>query len=75
MAEWLGRGLQNLVQRFESASDLEERLTFVGRFFVLSAVGVLRQVLTDYGLEWLLRHCASTAATPPLSLCYAAWRR
>ena len=23
MAEWLGRGLQNLVQRFESASDLE----------------------------------------------------
>ena len=24
MAEWLGRGLQNLVQRFESASDLKE---------------------------------------------------
>ena len=24
---------------FESASDLEERLTFVGRFFVLSDVG------------------------------------
>ena len=24
MAEWLGRGLQNLVQRFESASDLRE---------------------------------------------------
>ena len=23
MAEWLGRGLQNLVQRFESASDLK----------------------------------------------------
>ena len=23
MAEWLGRGLQNLVQRFESASDLQ----------------------------------------------------
>ncbi len=22
MAEWLGRGLQNLLQRFESASDL-----------------------------------------------------
>ena len=39
MAEWLGRGLQNLVQRFESASDLKERLTLVGRFFVLSAVG------------------------------------
>ena len=24
MAEWLGRGLQNLVQRFESASDLQK---------------------------------------------------
>jgi hypothetical protein len=24
MAEWLGRGLQNLLQRFESASDLEK---------------------------------------------------
>ncbi len=24
MAEWLGKGLQNLVQRFESASDLKE---------------------------------------------------
>ena len=23
MAEWLGKGLQNLIQRFESASDLE----------------------------------------------------
>ena len=22
MAEWLGKGLQNLIQRFESASDL-----------------------------------------------------
>ena len=26
MAEWLGRGLQNLVQRFESASDLQKPL-------------------------------------------------
>lgn len=25
MAEWLGKGLQNLVQRFESASDLKKR--------------------------------------------------
>ena len=27
MAEWLGRGLQNLVQRFESASDLRNPST------------------------------------------------
>ena len=36
MAEWLGRGLQNLVQRFESASDLQdfdERLNYFSRFF------------------------------------------
>ncbi|MEY3678599.1 MAG: hypothetical protein RI924_740 [Bacteroidota bacterium] len=26
MAEWLGRGLQNLLQRFESASDLKKNL-------------------------------------------------
>ncbi len=25
MAEWLGRGLQNLLQRFESASDLRAK--------------------------------------------------
>ena len=25
MAEWLGRGLQNLLQRFESASDLKDK--------------------------------------------------
>ena len=29
MAEWLGKGLQNLVQRFESASDLTETAFFV----------------------------------------------
>ena len=36
VAEWLGRGLQNLVQRFESASDLKafQRLSAIaeGRF-------------------------------------------
>ncbi len=26
LAEWLGRGLQNLVQQFESATDLTERV-------------------------------------------------
>ena len=37
MAEWLGRGLQNLVQRFESASDLQisdKRLVKISRFFI-----------------------------------------
>lgn len=28
MAEWLGKGLQNLVQRFESASDLAEAASY-----------------------------------------------
>lgn len=27
VAEWLGRGLQNLLQRFESAPDLENKNT------------------------------------------------
>ena len=40
MAEWLGRGLQNLVQRFESASDLtkaalEILLTLFFFYFVI----------------------------------------
>lgn len=29
MAEWLGKGLQNLVQRFESASDLTKNRVVV----------------------------------------------
>ena len=29
MAEWLGRGLQNLVRRFESARDLQKQLAFL----------------------------------------------
>lgn len=28
LAEWLGRGLQNLVQQFESATDLNSRSRF-----------------------------------------------
>ena len=35
MAEWLGRGLQNLLQRFESASDLKEK-------FKIKTMGVTR---------------------------------
>ena len=36
MAEWLGKGLQNLVQRFESASDLTKTVLqcSVRRFFI-----------------------------------------
>jgi hypothetical protein len=36
MAEWLGTGLQNLLQRFESASDLHQRKypALRGIFFV-----------------------------------------
>ena len=43
MAEWLGRGLQNLVQRFESASDLQDfdkRLNFSVVFLFGGGVSV-----------------------------------
>jgi len=33
VAEWLGSGLQNRVQRFESARDLKETGIIVGFFF------------------------------------------
>ena len=37
VAEWLGRGLQNLVQRFESARDLQnEERSLTGAFFYFS---------------------------------------
>lgn len=39
MAEWLGRGLQNLVQRFDSASHLTNAIpcsTRTGDFFIRS---------------------------------------
>ena len=41
MAEWLGRGLQNLVQRFESASDLQkaEQMTFKSSVLFLWCMG------------------------------------
>ncbi len=40
MAEWLGTGLQNPLQRFESASDLQTKkpLKFRGFFIVLISV-------------------------------------
>lgn len=45
MAEWLGKGLQNLVQRFESASDLNFKAKDLGsnllpRSFALSGSDV-----------------------------------
>lgn len=30
MAEWLGTGLQNLLRRFNSASDLKKQIVHVG---------------------------------------------
>lgn len=39
VAEWLGRALQKLVQRFESARDLRKnRLCKLGRFFSLNEI-------------------------------------
>src|SRR5204863_7407140 len=35
VAEWLGRGLQNLVQRFKSARDLRFPLCFISAFLIL----------------------------------------
>ncbi len=32
VAEWLGRGLQNLLQRFESARNLKKALSLLGAF-------------------------------------------
>ncbi len=36
VAEWLGRGLQNLVRRFESAPDLRKAGIFAGLFLLMA---------------------------------------
>ena len=43
MAEWLGTGLQNQLQRFESARDLQalQALDFQGLFYFLHGFGFL----------------------------------
>lgn len=43
MAEWLGRALQKLVQRFESASDLEKSFRKNSEAFLVIA-GVFREI-------------------------------
>ena len=37
VAEWLGRGLQNLVQRFKSARDLNVKAAWIQAAFLLAA--------------------------------------
>jgi hypothetical protein len=34
MSEWLGRALQKLLQRFESAFDLNKKTTICGLFYL-----------------------------------------
>ncbi len=56
MAEWLGRGLQNLVQRFESASDLSNcRADDLKKSSVLfCALSVSEPIKEKYGAQNLL---------------------
>ena len=60
MAEWLGRGLQNLVQRFESASDLTASLRRGAFFIAYSPDGYLlvyfRTICDDCGTSSMTTH-------------------
>ena len=60
MAEWLGRGLQNLVQRFESASDLTASLKRGAFFIAYSPDGYLlvyfRTICDDCGTSSMTTH-------------------
>lgn len=38
MAEWLGRGLQNLLRRFESAWNLKSLISLKSGFFVIALI-------------------------------------
>ena len=49
MAEWLGRGLQNLLHRFESGSDLNKKsLIREYRAFFVSSASELAQGRQEY---------------------------
>ena len=45
MSEWLGTGLQNRSQRFESAWNLENPSDFVGRIFLSEIQGAQWHIL------------------------------
>ena len=62
MAEGLGKALQKLLQRFESASDLKTRLT--AGFFVYATVQ------TKMGAQPLVRHPKVNRQAFHLSLSY-----
>ena len=72
MAEWLGRGLQNLVQRFESASDLTASLRRGAFFIAYSPDGYLlvyfRTICDDCGTSSMTTHIVRRSN--PLSLTY-----
>lgn len=76
MAEWLGKGLQNLVQRFESASDLEERLlskciSSLKAFLFCDKMGAevckdyeVKTCVNRYPFEFYLPMCIFVVSTP-----------
>ncbi len=55
MAEWLGRGLQNLVQQFESARDLNRSRSFLSGIFILKP----RKRIFASGNKIKRPHCAA----------------
>ncbi len=64
MAEWLGRALQKLLQRFESARDLNCRTAFKGGFFVTQ------------GKKYTMKHAQTigiVALVAMFALCFLPW--
>jgi hypothetical protein len=59
VAEWLGRALQKLVQRFESARDL--KVILMDDFFVLKEILIVAEWLapTRRGLQKLVQRVES----------------
>ena len=65
MAERLGTGLQNPLQRFESASDLinKQKTPFKKAFFVYTTI----RFILDYLLLKQLKKCVSSQYTETIS--------
>ncbi len=70
VAERLGRGLQNLVRRFESAPDLN----IPGKVWTESRADVVRLFFALKEMNWLRRRCCKGLSLPICTTkLYFAW--
>ncbi len=56
VAEWLGRGLQNLLQRFESARNLQKPSYLEGFFMPITILQNILKIVQFYSWGFILKN-------------------